>query len=125
MSAYRISVTVDIDVNTAGPATRAELVRIGESMALGLRPAGVLLAGPITETIAVTVQEPECQDTTHRRNSIDHATYQCGAAEADAIHDSIEACTAARLTPCHAPAEHHPYVSPGFEAPAERAGVTA
>ncbi|MEW6223217.1 MAG: hypothetical protein AB1627_01170 [Chloroflexota bacterium] len=118
MTAYRISVAVDVDVNTAGPATRGELVKIGERIALGTPPNGALLASPVTETIAVVVQDPECQDTAHRRNSIDDATYQCGAAESDAIHGSLEACEAGRGSPCHAPAEHHAYVSPGFEAPA-------
>jgi hypothetical protein len=121
MAAYRITVSTEVDVNTAGPATRDELVKIGEGIALGLGydPSDVLLASPIAETIMVSVHHAECQDTTHRRNRIDHDTYQCGAAESDAIHDTVEACSAARLTPCHAPAEHHAYVSPGFESPAE------
>jgi hypothetical protein len=120
MTAYRIAVSVEVDVNTAGPATRDDLVHIGEGIALGTgyRRELVLLASPITESIVVEVRSPECQDTRHRRNSVDGRTYQCGATESDAIHDSVEACSAARLTPCHAPAEHHAYLSPGFEAPA-------
>lgn len=117
MTAYRITVSCEVDVNTAGTATHDELVRIGNDIALGI-PNGFLLGSPITETIVVDVHEPECQDTTHRSNSIDHATYQCGAAEADAIHGSIEACTAERHAPCARPDEHHAYVSPGFEGPA-------
>ena len=119
MTAYRIAVSVEIDVNTDGPATRDELVHIGDGIGLGMGyPSGVLLASPITESIVVDVRDPECQDTAHRRNSIDDATYQCGAAEADAIHGSLKACVEGRGSPCHAPAEHHAYVSPGFEGPA-------
>lgn len=62
---------------------------------------------PIVAT-AEPDDDPECTAVV-RRNLIDGHLYACGSYQGDAIHGSIEACSALMGRECDKPDEHHAF----------------
>ena len=114
---YRATMTLELEIQSRRARTAYEVEQLaGEIIAAGLQ-AEVL-------NRSVEIAEPGCA-ALNRINSIDHRTYQCGMFAADAIHGSVEACSAERGSPCDRPDDHHDFVSPGWEAPVEPTAVAS
>jgi hypothetical protein len=109
---YRATVAVPIEIASDAPLTEGELRSwAATSVRVGLQFR-------IREEPSVSIDDAWCT-AVNRRNAVDGRLYACQMAAAHPIHGSVERCGAVDGVPCERPADHHEFVSPGFEDPAD------
>jgi hypothetical protein len=99
---YRATAMVTVQVGSAEPMTRDQVVAAVQA-SLGL---GIAIEAP-----AVSVSAPEC---IAEPPAFGH---RCQAYADDNVHGPFERCR--KLYGCEKPDDHHEYVSPGWDAPAD------
>lgn len=125
---YRATVAVPLEITTKAPLTEAEVREVGDRvvrirLSLVEEALGVVRAGA-RSSVTVSIDDAWCT-AVNRRNKVDGRLYACQMSAAHPIHGSVEDCSASGL-PCDRPGEHHEFVSPGFEDPADgRAEILA
>lgn len=117
---YRALVAVPLEITTMAPLTEAEVREVGDRV-VRVEPDGVGKAFGVVRvgarsSVTVAIDDAWCT-AVNRRNKVDGRLYACQMAAAHPIHGSVEDCSASGL-PCDRPGEHHEFVSPGFEDPA-------
>ena len=108
MPIYHASVMYEAEVHTDAPLTT-------EQVRAMVQPTDAIEL--VLTEIEISVRVPTCADAGHLRNSITDQPHRCDWPEDEPVHRLTPGQCAAARGICPRPADHHAYVSPGWDAP--------